>query len=783
MPTEPLQPQRWPAALFCLALLGLLALSAWQWRDGPPLSANLLQLLPSDSHDALEQLATERMQEPLKRDLMLLIRHDEERETQRLTESLAAELRGSGLFAQVRERVQPDLPAVARQLREQSLGLLDDTERQQLIEHPARFVQQRIERLYDPFAASPLPLEQDWFGIAGLALQRLPQLGNLRTGGDGHLIAEHAGQRWAVVHARTQGDAFDDRLPQQVAALVETARSAVETAGGELLAAGGVLHAAHGQRSARAEASLIGSLSLGATLLLLLWLFRTPRILLTALPVLVGALAGAAACVALFGQMHVLTLVLGASLIGVSLDFPLHYLSKSWTLQPWHGRRALRLILPGLALALLTNLIGYLALAFTPFPALTQVAVFSAAGLLGAFLCTTCLLPLLLFNDRLQPWPRPLGWAQRWLQVRQALLSRIGSPWLLAVFGLFCLGGVLQLSFEDDLRQWVSRAPALQQQAERIGTITGFQPTSQYVLVRAADADALLERQAEVSRRLSGLQAEQRLGGHLALSQLVAPTAEQNRLRTALPHLLAASQPLTVLGAATSNLQAEIERLQAQPPVTIEAALAGPLGEPWRALWLGAQNDGVAGLISLQGLRDGAALEQIAEGVPGTTLVDQPARLNQLFAATKLQAGELKLLASLLIFALLCIPFGPRGALRCLAVPLLAALASLASLGWLGQSLTLFGLFGLLLVTAIGVDYAILMREQVGGAAVSLVGTLLAATTTWLSFGLLAVSSTPAVSNFGLTVSLGLAFSFFLAPWAIHQQDTPAQAGRPYGAA
>ena len=74
--------------------------------------------------------------------------------------------------------------------------------------------------------------------------------------------------------------------------------------------------------------------------------------------------------------------------------------------------------------------------------------------------------------------------------------------------------------------------------------------------------------------------------------------------------------------------------------------------------------------------------------------------------------------------------------------------------------------FDLLLVTAISVDYAILMREQVGGAAVSLLGTLLAALTTWLSFGLLAVSSTPAVSNFGLSVSLGLAFSFMLAPWA-----------------
>ena len=49
-------------------------------------------------------------------------------------------------------------------------------------------------------------------------------------------------------------------------------------------------------------------------------------------------------------------------------------------------------------------------------------------------------------------------------------------------------------------------------------------------------------------------------------------------------------------------------------------------------------------------------------------------------------------------------------------------------------------------------------------------GTLLAALTTWLSFGLLAVSSTPAVSNFGLSVSLGLAFSFILAPWAGKQE-------------
>ncbi|WP_217477381.1 MMPL family transporter [Stutzerimonas stutzeri] len=757
----------WLSWLFFIALLGLVALTAWQWRDGPPVSANLLKLLPHGASGELEQLAEQRVQQPLNRDLMLLIHHQDEAKAFALAEEVAATLHGSGLFAQIRRSVQADLPAVRQQLLAQRLALLDRTSREALIASPEDFIRQRLQRLYSPFESTSLvPVEQDWFGLADLAQRHLPQPGHIHPRLDGLLVAEHDGQRWAVIHAQIHGDAFDDQSPLQVDDLIRAARHQVEAEQGELLAAGGVLHAAYGQRQAREEASLIGSVSLVATLALLHMLFRTPRVLLVALPVMVGALSGAAACIALFGQIHVLTLVLGASLVGVSIDFPLHYLSKSWTLQPWHAHRALRLTLPGLALALTTNVVGYLAMGFTPFPALSQVAVFSAAGLLGAFACATCLLPSLL-SAPLQPWAAPLGWAQRGLSLRSALLRRVPSLGLLAGFLLFCIAGISQLSFKDDLRQWVSRAPALQQQAERIGEITGFEPTSQYFLVRAASPDELLERQDQLAARLDELVVEQKLHGYLALSQLVAPTTAQQNLHLALPRLLEASQPLLQLGVAADSLNQELAALQAQPVTGLEAVLAGPVAEAWRPLWLGVQHDGtVAGLVSLQGLRDSSALHALAEGIADVRLIDRPAELNRLFAETQRQAALLKLGAAVLIFALLCLPFGWRGAMRCLAVPLLAALGSLACLGWLGQPLTLFGLFGLLLVTAIGVDYAILMRERIGGAAVSLVGTLLAAVTTWLSFGLLALSSTPAVSNFGLAVGLGLVFAFALAPWA-----------------
>jgi len=156
----------------------------------------------------------------------------------------------------------------------------------------------------------------------------------------------------------------------------------------------------------------------------------------------------------------------------------------------------------------------------------------------------------------------------------------------------------------------------------------------------------------------------------------------------------------------------------------------------------------------------------MAASIDGVQLIDRIGELNALFAATQISAAELKALACVAIAALLWLPFGLKGALQVIALPLLAAFAALACLGWLGQPLTLFSLFALLLVTAIGVDYAILMRENIGGPAVSLLGTLLAALTSGLSFGLLLLSKTPVIANFGLTISLGLLFCFLFAPWA-----------------
>lgn len=765
--------------LFLIILLAVLALAGWQWRGGAPLSANLMELVPGSSPDALELRAEQRIQEPLNREMLVLVGQADKQRAIELAHRISDKWQTSGLFENVQWNLQTDLPALREQLLQGRLAMLSDKDRAELIEHPDVFVQKRVQNLFDPFGGfSLVPSQDDWLGLTGRIQNSQPSHGSVQLDvSSGTLIANADGKSWVLLRARTKADAFDMSLPLKVSVLLDEARVQAATADAQVLAASGLLYAAHGQQQAAREITWVGGGATLGILLLLLLAFKRWRALLAFVPVVVGMLFGATACVALFGKMHVMTLVLGSSLIGVAVDYPLHYLSKAWSLKPWRSWPALRLTLPGLSLSLATSCIGYLALAWTPFPALTQIAVFSAAGLIGAYLCAVCLLPALLKGVGLRPAQWPLKLAEQLMTLRSELLSRIGTPVLLGLLLIFCAAGLWQLTTKNDIRQWIAAPPSLTDEARAIARITGYQPTSQFFLVRGVDQQQLLERQTALGQRLDQLVMLNKLQGYLSLNQLVASRAEQEATRHALDALPKYWQPLLDLGVPIEALTTELASLRGLPDQDIDSILAGPLGEPWRLLWMGSDKDGVTAIVSLQGLNDAALLRVQAQDLPGVQLVDRLGDLNKVFAATQVSAAELKLLSCVLIVLLLILPFGLRGALRVVALPLLAALCSLASLGWLGQPLTLFSLFGLLLVTAISVDYAILMREQIGGAAVSLLGTLLAAATTWLSFGLLAISSTPAVSNFGLSVSLGLAFSFLLAPWAgshIDAQDIHA---------
>jgi predicted exporter len=751
---------------FLLLFAAMLALAAWQWRGAAPVSANLLELLPDEIPSQVEQLAVTRIEEPLNRELLVLVGHADRDAALKLAETLQAQWAQQPIFDRVQWQFQPDLAGLRQQLLAGRLAYLPAADVEQLKTDPQAFVAARAAELQNPFgAASPIAAQDDWLGLGGRILKGLVNPTRMQTDlGTGALVSEYEGKYWTLLRGHTRVNAFDLQVPEQAAALVRQARAQVSAGNGELLATGGMLYAAAASDQAKREMSLMGGFATLGSLLLLLGSFRRWRAVMVLIPVGAGVLSGVVMTVAVFGKIHVLTLVLGMSLTGVTIDYAMHYLSKSFTLRPWNVRRALELVLPGLTLSMFTSSLGYLTLVWAPFPALRQIAVFSIASLAGAYLCAVCLLPTLLKGFKPAAHSDLLTVA-RFLVRTQRKIRRLRSYVTLALLLALGLGGILMLHPQDDLRQWVAPSRALQDEARQVSAITGYQPTSQFFLVTGASENEVLQRQAALSSRLDQARSAGGLQGYRSLDQLLAPVEQQQALAASLASLPAtAFAALSTLGVPDEALRGELAQLRALPAVTPSQALAGPLGELWRPLWLQTP-EGFAGLTSLQGRIGTAELAALGSGLPGVKLVDRLGSLSELFSATRLTASWLMAAACLVMGALLCFYFGLRDGLHILAVPVTSIVLTLGVLGYTGQPLTLFVLFGLILVLTIGVDYAIFMFESISGRSTTLAGVILDAGTTLLSFGLLALSDTPAVRSFGMAVGLGITFCFLLSPW------------------
>jgi len=105
---------------------------------------------------------------------------------------------------------------------------------------------------------------------------------------------------------------------------------------------------------------------------------------------------------------------------------------------------------------------------------------------------------------------------------------------------------------------------------------------------------------------------------------------------------------------------------------------------------------------------------------------------------------------------------------------LLATLGTLAIMGYAGLPLQLLNVLTLLLVFGMGIDYGLFLVAQKSDARAFL-AICVAALLTLSAFGLLAVSSTPALRTIGLTTVFGIGLAWLFTP--LFRPDAGSGAG------
>ncbi|RKP50707.1 MMPL family transporter [Trinickia fusca] len=778
----------WGVRLAWLALALVAALyCVWRFTESSPLQTNLLALLPKTEADPVAEEAIDTLAQAMgERTVFLVTSHDAAR-AKAGAKQLAQTLAASGAFRNVLAQLPPfDATQIPRFYLPYRFGLLSDADRTALTEGGAAALPGMVaERLFNPVQAGlAAPLADDPFGWLGRWFAGLPLAASNLGLEDGMLVAHQGASTSVLVTAALPGSAYESATQAAVRKATDPALNHLQQAMPDVRVAraGAVFYADAARRASERDVHWIGIVSVCGIALLMLWVFRAPRLVLLGFAsTAVGIVCALAVTMLVFGELHLLTLVFGASLIGEAVDYSIQYFVLYLSAgRDWDARRGAREVRPALAVALATSLLGYAILAWVPFPALKQIACFAMAGIATAFASVMSLLPALLVRA-------PRRAPQHLFAGARALLERwhaaIGGrrAWLVtALVVAAAVPGWLRLSSDDDIHLLVQRDPGLAAQERQVRETIGIEDNARFFVVKGATVEQVLERSEALGARLDAPLEGAQLTGWQAVSQFVPSARKQAADRALLaqrvfgtPDTLRATLAQAGFRDDVSAHYAEAFAQAGTAPVTLDAWLATPWSRPYRHLWLGATRAGTPGYAAIV-LPLGAtpaqlpALAQLAQTMPGVVFVDKAASVSRLFGAYRVDSGWWLAVALALVMVLLMVRYGPAAGFAVTLPVLLACGVALAAFGYAGMPLTLFHWLALMLVLGVGANYAVFLREgsvrdhaDVGAVWT---GVVLSACTTLLSFGLLGMSTMPVLKNFGATLALGIAVSVLLAP-------------------
>lgn len=597
------------------------------------------------------------------------------------------------------------------------------------------------------------------------------------------LWASRDGER-ALLMVVLAAPLVESEAQQQALDVLRGAFADLRVPGVRLRLSGPAVFAAESRSRIVEEVAWLSALST-ALVVLLLWLtYRSVRTLALGLvPVACGALVGYAAVGTAFGDIHGITLAFGVALIGEGVDYAIYLFVQAdgdaagrWRTTLW----------PTLRLGVATSVVGYAVLLLSGFPGLAQLGLFAIVGVVVAALATRHVLPVLLpAGFRLRDLA-PLG--TRLERVVSALSRRRAWVALPCIAALAVVAAHAGAVWQRDLAALSPLSSQAQAFDASLRADLGSADVRFVVAATGTDRERALQAAERAMQQLQPLVERGVLAQIDTPSRLLPSEATQRARQAALPdaetlrpRLAEALAGMPLRAERLEGFVEDVARARSAPLLTLEALKGTAVGFGVQSLLL-ERTDARAGeprwvaLLPLRGPSpagvDAAAVRAaLGQSADAALLLDLKGATNALYDDYLREASGLAAAAAVAIVALLALSLRSAAGLARVLLPLAAAvLCVMGGLLAAGVQLTLLHLIGLLLIVAIGSNYALLFERRAADEATPgrvLVSTLLAATTTIATFGVLAASSVPVLGMIGTTVApgvlLALVFSAALA--------------------
>jgi len=646
----------------------------------------------------------------------------------------------SSLFKSFEANIDVNLNDIKSDINRSKIALLSRGDLELLKNDKNAFFKKRAEEIFNSFSFRLLNVNDDFFSLSsGFSAKN----GNVSLNlADLMLEVKDGKKSFFLLKGELKKGASSEGLINFYNEI-----EALKVGQNELFVHSSALYQAFSKQKNESESLYMSVVSLSLTAIFLMLAFRNLRIFYVIFIAAFGfsvAFAGTLLCL---NELNILTILISTSLIGLMFDYVLHWLSKNEgeAIRASSIKNMLKIFLLGL----LITLSGYLAFTFSDLRLLKEVALFSAFALVAAFLASYFFMPLVfegvkfyrskVFDRFLTKICDLSGAAARHLGVKFLAISLI----LLAIFLVFDLKN---LSKSENVKDYSNMPKSLLADSSYILSLTGNNQNT--MIVTRSNGDILGDEKS----LLDELKKRNLIKDESSLSDMFLSKSEQSELKEAFKKALDDEQIYAIyekFGFSKDEVRSEILKVLSEKELSVSEILALKSMKDFKKFVL----DENASVAYVSGFVKGTASDEVLERYNAFSL-NFASSLNESLTQAKELALKLKIAALVVAFLLLWFYFSALISALVMGVIIFGVLLTLFIFAVFGVNLSIFGVFGLILASAVGIDYMIFALNESLSEKERIYGIFCAFITSFISFFTLSFSQTAALSVFGLSVSL-----------------------------
>ena len=646
----------------------------------------------------------------------------------------------SSLFKSFEANIDVNLNDIKSDINRSKIALLSRGDLELLKSDKNAFFKKRAEEIFNSFSFRLLNVNDDFFSLSsGFSAKN----GNVSLNlADLMLEVKDGKKSFFLLKGELKKGASSEGLINFYNEL-----NALKVGQNELFVHSSALYQAFSKQKNESESLYMSVVSLSLTAIFLMLAFRNLRIFYVIFIAAFGfsvAFAGTLLCL---NELNILTILISTSLIGLMFDYVLHWLSKNEgeAIRASSIKNMLKIFLLGLFI----TLSGYLAFTFSDLRLLKEVALFSAFALVAAFLASYFFMPLVfegvkfyrskVFDAFLTKFCKLSDMAARHLGLKFLAISLI----LLAIFLGFDLKN---LSKSENVKDYSNMPKSLLADSSYILSLTG---NNQNTMIVTRSRGDILGGEKSL---LDELKKRNLIKDESSLSDMFLSKSEQNELKEAFKKALDDEQIYAIyekFGFSKDEVRSEILKVLGEKELSANEILALKSMKDFKKFVL----DENASVAYVSGFVKGAASDEVLERHNAFSL-NFASSLNESLTQAKELALKLKIAALVVAFLLLWVYFSALISALVMGVIIFGVLLTLFIFAIFGVNLSIFGVFGLILASAVGIDYMIFALNASLSEKERIYGIFCAFITSFISFFTLSFSQTAALSVFGLSVSL-----------------------------